>query len=62
MSERAIDVSSELPARVLLCLHPECYGAFYLPLDLDEAICCPVDRAHDVAIYGSPCIHGGDDG
>jgi hypothetical protein len=44
------------PARVLLCLDA-CFGEFYLPLDLNEPMVCPVDSSHRVAVYSSPCIH-----
>jgi hypothetical protein len=44
------------PARVLLCLHEECYGSFYMPLDYDESQTCPVDRRHSVAVYGDLII------
>ena len=49
------------PDRVLLCLEG-CFGEFYLPLDLNERIVCPVDPTHTVAVYSGPCIHGGRDG
>jgi hypothetical protein len=47
----------EPPARVLLCLEPGCYGEFYLPLDLADAMVCPNDRGHRVAVYSGPCLH-----
>jgi hypothetical protein len=37
----------------------DCLGEFYLPLDLNERIVCPVDPSHRVAVYSSPLIHGG---
>ena len=47
------------PARVLLCLE-DCFGEFYLPLDLDDHMKCPVDSEHRVAVYSGPIIHEGD--
>lgn len=48
------------PVRLLICLGP-CHGEFYLPLTYDDAIVCPNDRAHPVALYQSPSIHAGDE-
>lgn len=50
-----------LPARILLCMDPGCYGEFYLPLDLDERIGCPHDHTHPVAVYSTPILHKGED-
>ena len=58
MTSRPCVVGIEPPARVLLCLGP-CHGEFYLPLDLDDPITCPVDVEHPVAVYTGPTIHAG---
>ena len=47
------------PARILLCLGP-CHGEFYLPLGPGDAIVCPNDRTHPVALYQTPSIHAGE--
>lgn len=52
----ALELRATPPVRVLLCLGP-CHDDFYLPLDLDEAMVCPKDRTHPVAVYSGPVIH-----
>lgn len=53
-------VVGDPPVRLLLCMHPDCHGEFYLPLSLEEAIVCPNDREHTVALYQAPSLHRGD--
>lgn len=45
------------PDRLLICLEESCHGHFYLPLDLDEHIACPIAPEHRVAVYSGPILH-----